>query len=133
MKNASFASLFILVVGNISHLFGPWWAVVVVAAVAILLFPMGPARALAVGTAAGSMLWWFNALWMNSSNTGMLAGKIGQVFQGVQALQLLAVTALLGGLLSGLGALIGAYGRTLLAPRDARRRRRARPLVPIRR
>lgn len=126
MKNVFFASLFILIVGNVSHFFGPWWAIVIIAAVAILLFPMGAARALAVGTAAGSMLWWLNAIWMNTVNTGVLAGKIGQVFQGVPALQLLAATALLGGLLGGLGALTGAYGRLLLAPRDQRRRRRRR-------
>lgn len=126
MKNTSFALLFILIVGNISHFFGPWWAVAVVAAVAVLLFPMGPARAMVVGTAAGSMLWWFNTLWANLANGGMLAAKIGQVFQGVQALQLLAATALLGGLLGGLGALSGAYGRALFAPTDQRRRRRRR-------
>ena len=126
MKNASFALLFILIVGNISHLFGPWWAVALIAAVAVLLFPMGPGRALAIGTTAGTMLWWLNALWMNSTNGGMMAAKIGQLFQGVQALQLLSATALLGGLLGGLGALTGAYGRALLAPRDPRRRRRRR-------
>lgn len=126
MKNASLALFFILIVGNVSHFFGPWWAVALVAAVAVLLFPMGPARALAVGTAAGSMLWWLTALWINSTNGGMMAAKVGQVFQGVQALQLLSATALLGGLLGGLGALTGAYGRALLAPRDQRRRRRRR-------
>jgi len=126
MKNASIALFFILIVGNISHLFGPWWAVVLVAALAIVLFPMGPARALAVGITAGSMLWWLNALWINSVNTGMMANKIGQVFQAVSALQLLSATALLGGLLGGLGALIGAYGRGLLASPDSRRRRRRR-------
>ena len=126
MKNTFFASLFILIVGNISHFFGPWWAVALIAAVAVLLFPVGPGRALAIGTATGSMLWWFNSLWMNSANVGMMAGKIGAVFQGLQALQLLAATAFLGGLLGGLGAMTGAYGRALFAPSDPRRRRRRR-------
>ena len=126
MKNSLLVLLFILIAGNISRFGGPWWAVAPLAAVAILFFPMGPGRAFLLGALAGALLWWTAALWLNISNGGMLAGKIGQVFQGVQALQLLAVTALLGGLLGGLGALSGAYARGLFAPRKRGRPKRRR-------
>lgn len=126
LKNTAFALFFILIVGNVAHLGGPWWSVVLVSALALLLFPMGPARALAVGTVAGTMLWWLNALWIHLANGEGLAGKIGQVFQGLQGLHLLAAAALLGGLLGGMGALTGTYARTLFAPPNQGRRRRRR-------
>ena len=126
MKNSFFIFLFILIIGNISRFGGPWWAVAPVAALAVLLFPVGPGRAFATGLVAGSLLWWVSALWLNMANGGLLAGKIGQLFQGVQGAQLLAATALMGGLLGGFGALTGAYGRALFAPQKQQRRKRRR-------
>ncbi len=125
MKNASLVSLFILIVGNISWL-GLWWAIAPVAALAVLLFPVGPGRAYLIGTAAGSLLWWLSALWQHIVNGGMLAGKVGLLFQGLQGLQLLALTALIGGLLGGFGALTGALARALFIPVKQGQRRRRR-------
>jgi hypothetical protein len=126
MRNAFLVLLFILIVGNISRIGGPWWAVAPVAALAVLFFPMGPGRAFLIGIIAGALLWWVNALWLNMANDGMFAGKIGILFQGLQGLQLLLITSLLGGLLGGLGALNGAFARALVAPRNQGRRRRRR-------
>ena len=126
MKNASFVLLFILIVGNISRLGAPWWSVAPVAALAVLIFPLGPGRAYLIGISAGALLWWLSALWLNMTNGGMLAGKVGQLFQGVQGVQLLALTALMGGLLGGFGALTGAYGRALFVPQPKGRYRRRR-------
>ncbi|MEO6037281.1 MAG: hypothetical protein ABIQ93_02635 [Saprospiraceae bacterium] len=126
MKNSFLILLFILIAGNISRFGGPWWAVAPVAALAVLLFPVGPGRAFAIGLIAGSLLWWASALWLNVANGGLLAGKIGQLFQGVKGLQLLAVTALLGSLLGSFGALTGAYARALFVPQKQQRRKRRR-------
>jgi len=126
MKNALLVLVFILIVGSISWLGGPWWTVAPVAALAVLIFPVGAGRACLIGTSAGAMLWWLSALWLNISNGGMLAGKIGLLFQGLQGAQLLGLTALLGGLLGGFGALTGAYGRALFAPPATGRRKRRR-------
>ncbi len=126
MKNAFLVLLFILIAGNISRLGGMWWAIAPVAALAVLLFPLGPGRAYLTGTFAGSLLWWASALWLNVANGGMLAAKVGLIFQGLQGMQLLALVALLGGLLGGFGALTGALARAMLIPVKQGRRRRRR-------
>ncbi len=126
MKNALLVTLFILIVGNISRIGGPWWAVAPVAALAVLLFPVGPGRAFLIGTLAGILLWWASALWLNMANGGVFASKIGLLFQGLQGVQLLLITGLIGGLLGGLGALNGALARSLVAPQKQGRRRRRR-------
>ena len=126
MKNTFFVLVFILLVGSLSHFGGPWWAVAPVAALAVLLFPIGAGRAFAIGTSAGTLLWWLSAFWLNIANAGQFAGRIGLLFQGISVVQLIVLTAFIGGLLGGLGALTGAYARAALIPQKTGRRKRRR-------
>jgi len=65
------------------------------------------------GLLAGFLLWAGMALYANTMNVGLLAEKMGQLFQGLSVNQLFLVTGLIGGLLIAFGALTGSLARTL--------------------
>lgn len=111
MKNALYLILSILIAGSLSHFGLPWWSVVLIAAAAGWLFPLSAGRCFSAAFVAGALLWFTNAFLLNSANTGLLSAKVGLLFQGLKGWHLLLVTAILGGILAGLGALTGCYAR----------------------
>lgn len=94
----------------------PWWVLVPVAALVAWLLPLRSALAhFAVGFLAIALLWGLSAAWLNAQNEGILAERIGALFQGLSAAGLIWVTAILGGLLGALGSLCGYMIQRLLA------------------
>ena len=128
MRNALFITIFILVLGCLCFVGLPWWGVAPIAAIASFLFPLSGGKSFLTGTAAGSLLWLVVALLLHFGNGGMLTAKIGQLFMGLQSWQLISVTAFMGGLLAGFGALTGAYARQLMFPPKRRRTNKYRPV-----
>ncbi|MCC6282675.1 MAG: hypothetical protein IT262_18875 [Saprospiraceae bacterium] len=122
MKNALFATIFILIFGCLCFVGLPWWSLTPIAALAIFMFPLSGGKSFSTGFFAGSMLWLIAAMLLNIRNAGMLSAKVGQLFMGMQSWHLLALTAFLGGLLAGFGALTGAYARLMFLPDQKRRR-----------
>jgi hypothetical protein len=122
--------LFILLLGNVGYFGAPWWALAVVAAIGALLFqggnnhkniPATPAWQLCLSAfAAGMVLWYATALMINSANGGLLASRVGALFNGLSASGLMWITGLLGGITAALGALFG----TQLAQLFVRRKRK---------
>ena len=121
MKNGFYASTLIIVLGAFSHFGLPWWAVVPIAALAAILFPQKPALSFSTAFAAGTLLWWGSAFWLNAANGGMLSAKVGQLFLGLKGFHLVMITGMLGGTLAGFGALTGTFFRGLFAPRAPHR------------
>ena len=111
MKNALYLALSILIACSLSPFGLPWWVLVPIAAVAGWLFPLSGGKSFSVAFAAGALLWFFNAFLLDAANNGLLSAKVGRLFQGLRSWQLLALTGLLGGLLSGLGAMTGRFAR----------------------
>lgn len=110
-------NLYFLVTGGLAHLFAPWWVLApVFGIISFFLYPNDPKRAFGQGTAAGTLLWTLYTYWLHFQNEGMLASKIGLVFQGVQPAALIALTGIIGGLLGGLGATTGSLARRMVAP-----------------
>jgi hypothetical protein len=99
----------VLAVGSLAFFGLPWWMTAVGGFLAALLFPIGAGKAFSVGFAAGFSLWYGIASFFNFANNGVLAGKIGALFQGLQGWHLLTGTGAFGGLMAGLGALTGTY------------------------
>jgi hypothetical protein len=116
-----FASVFIL--GATSFLGAPWWAIAPFSAVAAFFLAQTAGSAYAVAFSAGTLLWYGTAMFYNVPNAGLLATKVGQVFQGLKSWQLLTVTGMLGGVLAGFGALTGFYFRTLFVSSKTQRYR----------
>jgi hypothetical protein len=111
MKNALYLALSILILGNLSHFGLPWWSVVFIAAAAGWFFPLTAGKCFSTAFAAGALLWFTNAFLMDNANSGLLSGKVGLLFQGSKGWHLLIVTGILGGILTGLGAMTGRMAR----------------------
>jgi hypothetical protein len=121
MKNTLYLSLFILVLGSTSLLGLPWWCITLIAMIGAFLFQLGAAATFGVATAAGTLLWTTVALFWTLPNGGLLATKVGQIFQGLSGAQLVMLTGLIGGLLSGLGAMTGYSLRALFVDKKPKR------------
>jgi len=128
MRNALFVTIFILVLGCLCFVGLPWWGLAPIAAIATFLLPLSGGKSFLSGLVAGSLLWLVAALLLHFDNGGMLSAKIGQLFMGLRSWQLLSVTAIMGGLLAGLGALTGAYARQMLFPPKRKHNKKYRPV-----
>jgi hypothetical protein len=126
MKENSFLFIAILVLGATSFLGAPWWIIAPLSAIAAFFLGQTASGAYAIAFTAGTLLWYGAAMLSNVPNAGLLASKVGQVFQGLKGWQLLTITGMLGGLLAGFGALTGIYFRALFTPSKTRRYRGAK-------
>jgi hypothetical protein len=109
MKNISLNFILIFIGGNICRMGLPWWSLVIIAGIAAMLFPLKPWKGALTAFSAGFLLWFISALLFNIANGGILAARVGQLFNGLGSGQLLAITALLGGVTAALGSLCGNY------------------------
>jgi len=107
--------LAIIVVGYLGHLFLPWWSIILVAGIIGAFTKYSGIRAFAVGFLGVALLWGIYAILINNQNDGIMASRLGELLGNMKPLALIAVTALLGGFLGGMGALTGNLGRKLVS------------------
>ena len=102
------------------QLFFPWWALVGVAFIVGLFYLYRHSfSSFLAGFLAGGLLWSGYALYLNWLNMGVLAGRMGDLFQGIESTGILIATALIAGIMCGLGALTGSLlRRTIFPPKD---------------
>lgn len=105
----------ILIVGQLCRFGLPWWGVAPVAAIAVWIFPQSGVSAFLSGLIAGALLWGSAAYMLDHANSSALSAKIGQIFQGLGSMQLVGATALLGGIMGGMGALTGQFARDMFS------------------
>jgi hypothetical protein len=94
-------------------LFLPWWSV----AIPALIFGYFAKSRLAAFSQASTVLvlvWGIWAQMQNMANAGLLASKMGNLLGGLNPLQLVFLTAALGGLIGGLFGLLGHAIKTTL-------------------
>lgn len=114
MKNILPFVLFIIAAA-VLQLLGPWW----LPAIAAILFGFflkdsSAARAFLLGFVGLFLLWGAWSMYSNGINDGLLAARVGELFQGLSGLALIALTALIGGLLGGFGSLVGKFAKDAL-------------------
>lgn len=128
MKNLSYLFLFIFALGLLGFWGLPWWTLVLIGLVAGWWFRPTAGTGFLGGFLAGFLLWGALSIYLNWLNDGILAARIGILFQGVGSATLILVTGLFGGLLAGLAVLAGIYAREWAFPPKkgpyARRKRR---------
>jgi hypothetical protein len=88
-------------------LYFPWWSIAVASFIVALLIVQRPLWSFLAGFAAVFILWLLLVLTINAANDGILAHRIGLVI-GVGESALIMITALIGGIVGGLGALTGS-------------------------
>jgi hypothetical protein len=101
----------------------PWWAVAVIAFVAAAFAGTRPRHAFWSGFGAVFLVWVIIALFKSVPNNHVLAARVATLFTLPHWSVLLAITALIGGLVGGLAALSGFYVRQVAPskyPREGR-------------
>lgn len=96
----------------VGGLYLPWWSIAIAACVSVLLIPLGRGRAFLAGFGGVFLLWFLLALWIDIKNQHILSRKIAEIFPlGGSSFAIILVTAVIGALVGGLGALSGSYLR----------------------
>lgn len=107
----------------------PWWAVAVIAGgVAFVLD--ADVKSFWTGFTGVALLWGIIAFQMNELNADLLANKIGEMLSGneyiakiggLNATRMIYVTAILGGIVGGFGAMTGSYARMMFYKKEVER------------
>jgi uncharacterized membrane protein len=106
--------LSIFVLGFIVQSFLPWWSIIVVAGIVSLFFDLSTTQRFLAAFLAAFLLWGIYAGYINQSNGGILAERMGQLLGGQSGFTMVLASATLGGLFSGLGALTASLGASLI-------------------
>jgi hypothetical protein len=105
-------TLLIALLSLAAGLYLPWWSIAPVAFVIILAIPLKPGAAFAAGFTALFLSWGMLSWYISNANMHLLAQKIGQLFiKTPNPWALIAVTALIGGLVAGFAAMSAAFLR----------------------
>lgn len=114
MKNLIPFIIFIIA-AVVLQLLGPWWLPAIAAILlGYLLKDNSGWQVFLLGFLGLFLLWGGWSMYSNGVNDGILASRVGELFQGLSGLALIALTALIGGLLGGLGSLVGKYAKDAL-------------------
>lgn len=105
----------ILLTALLSFAFGiflPWWSIAIAALVVAFAIHQAPWKAFVTGFLGIFLLWFFLVFTINSANDGILAGKVSVIIiKSDSPTALMLVTALIGGVVGGFGALTGSLMR----------------------
>jgi hypothetical protein len=96
----------------VAGIFLPWWCIALAALVVALCIHQSPFRSWLTGFLAVFILWGALAFWIDVQNQHVLSVKLAGIFPlGGSSFMLILVTAFIGALVAGFGALTGAYIR----------------------
>ncbi|RYD70807.1 MAG: hypothetical protein EOP55_21635 [Sphingobacteriales bacterium] len=88
----------------------PWWTIAIVGFIVAVVVPQKPGRSFLAGFTALFILWFALSAWISMANENVLAHKMSMLIIKMDNLFLLFfLTAVIGGLVAGMGALTGAY------------------------
>jgi hypothetical protein len=94
-------------------LYLPWWVIAVVGFAVAVAIPIGAGKSFLAGFTALFFLWGALCFILSSANKDMLAHKVSVMILKVDnPFLLMIVTALIGGIVAGLGSLAGGLLRT---------------------
>lgn len=100
------AILLTALLGYILGLFLPWWAIALAAFVVALVWQQRPGKAFASGFVAIFLLWGALALVADVRNEHILGNRMSELIAGSRMpWALILASALIGGLVAGMGAL----------------------------
>jgi len=97
----------------ISGLFLPWWGIAVTSLLVAVLVHQKAGKAFLAGFLGVFLLWAGLAWWIDMKNNGVLSKKIASILPlGGNAIVLILVTGIIGGLVAGLAATSGSFLRS---------------------
>ncbi len=96
----------------ISGLFLPWWGMAITSLLVAVIIHQKAGKAFFSGFLGVLILWAGLAWWIDMKNNGVLSKKIAAVLPlGGNAMLLILVTGIIGGLVAGFAAMTGSYLR----------------------
>ena len=113
---------FIALIAYGAQLYFPWWIIAVVAFLIAVLFSDSGGKAFLSGFAGIFLLWFIHALIIDISTDSILTEKIAALFFVQYPIILIAITAIIGGLVGGMGALSGYYLRSTIINKNGNNR-----------
>jgi len=97
----------------IAGLYFPWWSIAGIAFLIALLVHQKAGKAFLSGFLGIFLLWAGLAWWIDMKNNGVLSKKIASVLPlGGNAIAIIALTGIIGGLVAGFAAMCGSYLRS---------------------
>jgi hypothetical protein len=100
-------------------LFLPWWGFAISSFLVAAVIHQKPSKAFVAGFTGLFLLWGIHAFIIDINNEHLLAPKIAEVIGVSSSGVLIAVTAIVGGIVSAFAALSGSFGRKLInVPND---------------
>ena len=96
----------------IGGLYLPWWSIAIASFLIAILVHQKAGKAFLSGFAGVFLLWAGLSWWIDTKNGGILSGKIASILPlGGNSILLILITAVVGGLVAGVGAMSGSYLR----------------------
>lgn len=97
----------------IAGLFLPWWSLAIAAFIVGVLVHQSAGKAFLSGFLGVFILWGGLAWWIDMKNDGYLSAKVaGLLPLGGSSILLILVTAIIGALVAGFGAMSGSFLRS---------------------
>jgi len=115
MKNLLLGLITVFLLGGVAHQFLPWWSIVFASAIVGAIFSKHAGSSFLYGFVGVLLLWGFAAYRLDALNEGILSERMGTIFGEIGGVGMIGATAVLGGLLGGLGAMTGTLGRKMFA------------------
>ena len=104
--------------GFAGGLFFPWWFIAVASFTVAVFIHQRPFAAFAAGFLGISLLWGIHAFIIDTQNHSILSAKVAQILPVGSPINLILITATIGGLVSGFAALTGSYTRKYVRRRN---------------
>jgi hypothetical protein len=104
--------ILIMLLSFTTCLYLEWWSIALVAFVVSAFIQQQPGKAFLTGFVALFLLWGGLAWWIDANNESVLSQKVAALIGvGSSSFLLILITALIGALVAGLGALSGSLVR----------------------
>lgn len=98
--------------GYVAPLYMTWWSFAITSFIVAIAIHQKPLKSFGAGFLAMFLLWGIMAMMIDSSNDHLLSKKVAEILPlGGSSFMIIFLTALIGGLISGLAALTGSFTR----------------------
>lgn len=98
----------------------PWWTLIIPAVLLGATLFDRSLTAFIIGFASLFAAWSVQVLYIDLANESILSGRMAEMLGVDQSWLVILITAVIGGLIGGMGTLLGSQIRQLLRPADAR-------------
>ena len=105
--------IFIIATAYLMQMYMPWWSVVIASFLISVILSSNGLSSFFAGFLGIGLLWLFLAWRIDSATDSILTEKVAALFSLPNSFLLILITAFIGGLAGGFGALAGSHLRSI--------------------